>query len=175
MKRFSKLSITVLFLLVFLIGGFFSVYGQKNDLKLNFAVEVPQLDLRFGVEYRANNTFGRAADIGTTLMTLEGNFAISYDVTPVIYITDSVSGVPVNIDLVFGITDAMLVFTSPLAHMWNLGADLRASLKVTDTLSLGTEIGAGYPLFLEGSQFRYGSNYFLGLWPHFEIFGQYGL
>ncbi|GEM_PF-3193044 len=175
MKRYKGYRVIVIALLMFVAIGTINTYGQAKEWRINLAIEPLGLDLKVGVEYQLTDSFGIAADIGTSALIFEGDFMLSYDLTPVIYITRSIGSLPIRAEVTFGLTDGMVVFTNPVACMWNLGADIRMSMPLTESVLLGGELGAGYPLFYKENQMSAGSNYLLGMWPHVEIYGQYSI
>ncbi len=164
---------TLIFVLLLSCFSPLFIYSQTGDFRFNIAFGAPSLDLRVGVEYQFNDYLGIAANIGTTMLIFIGFNEITYDITPVIYLTKKTLGLPIETDIVVGITDGVIVFTTPVAYMWNLGATLRSAFLINEKISIGSSLGVGYPLFYKDNHFSAGSNIPLGIWPHLEIFGQY--
>lgn len=167
----KKEKIILLMLLLIYLFAASNVYGQNTGAVVDLSVTVPDFGMRFGLEYQFTDLFGVKADIGTTIFSFEGNFALTYDMMSVMYLYAGT----VSFDFCAGIIDGALVFSDPASFMWNLGLIARLVYPFSDRFSAGIELGAGYPLFYEDGVFSSGSNAVLGIWPHLALAGRYRL
>ena len=163
MKRFS-------FCLGLLILLGLGVWAEERPwaITLGFSWD---LGPRIGVEYFPSRHFGFRAAVGSSLLSLEGDFCLSFEGCGVYRLIDRREGP--SLDIIAGLTDSFLVFTSPLHLMTALGAGLRLTYPLWDSpLDIGIEGGAGYPIYWEDFRLKESNDL---IWPHLELIARYSL
>ena len=129
-----------------------------------------ELGLRVGVEYFFLPELAVKADIGTSVFSLEGDFALMYDLLLAYYPFQWQS--PWTLGVAAGLTSGMSVFSEPPASMHALGLTLLPGYRFSDQFQLRLRCGLGYPLFIEEDRKEWGDvDSFLNCWPDLGLEG----
>ncbi len=124
--------------------------------------------LRVGVEYTPWERVGFAADIGSSLLSLEGAFILTYDAFVVFDVLPPQGRF--LLQACIGIPDGRVVFVDPPAAEIAFGASAGVGYRFADRFDLFLRAGGGVPLFRESGDFRVGNTSFpLGLWPDLSL------
>ena len=127
--------------------------------------------MRLGAEYSVTPEFALKADAGSSLFSLEGSFALTYDVFAVRKILGSQNGFQLN--LMAGLPYNMIVFGAHSA-MFSFGASLDSGYQWTNGIGLFLRTGAGYPLFGDGGAWSFGNGKYI-VWPDLALEMKVGL
>ncbi len=164
MKSIKVLAAVVLF--VVLSSGFVPEAGaQEFTISAGLSWD---LCIKAGGSYMFMPGFGEKADVGISLFSAEGDFALCYDL--LLAVRKGSEESPFSYGAYLGIPSGYLVFTEPAAVMFAPGISVFGGYSLNSTMELLVHFGAGYPLFLEGGNLTWGNTRFpLGLWPDFGI------
>ena len=121
--------------------------------------------MRLGAEYSLTPKFALKADAGSTLFSLEGNFALTCDVFAVRKIFGSQNGF--QLGLMAGLPYNMIVFGSRSA-MFSFGASLDSGYQWANGFGLYLRAGTGYPLFDDAGAWSFGNGKYF-LWPDLAL------
>ena len=126
------------------------------------------LGLRVGVEYHLPTGYGISASAGSSLLSLEGDLALTGDlvgVVPLLRADDHT-----QVDFLAGVNNFILVITRPPSLMWALGVSGRAAVRIAERWDLALRGGLGYPIFSTAEGWSAGGTSFpLGLWPDLAL------
>lgn len=171
-KRRKNSAAAALVALLFLVGAA-SLSAQGTETQgtdtLRFTVAVTwDLGLRIGIEYRPFRYVGFAADIGSTLFSLEGAFLMTGDVFTVFYLFPRENSFQLSARV--GIPDWRVIFIKPAQGEVAFGASVDGEYQFSQKLGGFIRLGGGVPFFWDGESFAYRKVSFpLGLWPDLSL------
>jgi hypothetical protein len=121
------------------------------------------LDFRVSAEMPIAPNYAVRAEIGSTLFSLEGAFALTYGLTGIRYFDTPIGAL--RLGIAFGVPDGMVVFTERGAGTLSLGGAVLASYGFGKGVSANLRAGVGYPFIYEGKSGSWGKTAFGGFWP----------
>jgi hypothetical protein len=157
--------------LVVTVASMSSAAGADAQTVGEFRVAVTatwDLGLRVGVDWRPWEHVGFAADVGSTLFSLEGAFILSGDAYVVIH------GLPpedrLEASLRLGVPDWRVVFAGPAQAMVALGVSAQIGYAIVGPWNVFARAGAGVPWFVSSDGIALDRTSFpLGLWPDLSL------
>lgn len=155
-----------MFAVLLLIATLPAISQPTSGIRLNASFGWA-LDLRLGFEVPLNESFTLRADAGVSLFSLEGAFALSYGLTGVWHC--ATLGEALDLGIAVGIPDAMIVFSDTASFMFSFGSAVVGRYYFPNRLYGDLCLGAGYPLFIEDGELRWGRTAFFELWPNARL------
>jgi hypothetical protein len=140
------------------------ITATAGELRITARAALTTLSLRVGVEYRFGRYLGLQADIGSSINVFTA------DLCGVIYLLDAAN--PWQVNLLLGVPNAGANWLFD-EGMVTLGGSVGVSYRLSNDVSLGGLLGAGFPFFFvpgSGWETRPEADLPLGLWPDAAIF-----
>lgn len=164
MKSIKVIAAAVLF--VILSAGFVPEAGaQEFTISAGLSWD---LCIKAGGSYMFMPGIGVKADVGISLFSAEGDFALCYDL--LLAVRKGGGESPFSYGAYLGIPSGYLVFTEPAAVMFAPGISVFGGYSLNSDTELLIHFGAGYPAFLESGDWTWGNTRFpMGLWPDLGI------
>ena len=149
-----------------------AVFAQQSTLaaaplQLNVTLTW-DLGLRIGLDYRPWDHVGFSADVGSSLLGLEGSFALTWDAFVVLHAFGPEE--PWQLSACLGVVDGHSVFVTPMASEISFGASVQGSYRVTESLAAFLRLGEGVPFYVQEGEFaRDDVSFPFGLWPDISL------
>ena len=129
------------------------------------------MGIRFGAEYEILPGISLKADAGSTIFSLEGAFALTYDLFAVYRLTDKKQ--PFQADILVGLPYNMWVPAAGAA-MFAPGVSADVGWQFNETVALYLRAGGGYPIFFTGGNWTFGTKNW-PVWPDAALELKYSL
>ncbi len=142
--------IICIFFILLLVAASLSAY-EKTELQVTTGWDIR---LEIGAQFYFTDSFSLRTGIGSTLFSLEGDFALLYDLTGVWDFMPDTEGF--GIELFAGLMDGYTVFTPSFPEtMLSTGAGLGVYYEFSEKHRLGLKGGGGIPFMISTDKTGY--------------------